>query len=134
MRTPAVKMLKSLAALLALGLCSTAFAGKCTVTEFVSLPRDGAGQLLYLPSLSPTTPSQQVTYTTSTRATTAFATSTQFIRVYCDSIARIAVGPNGTTATANSLGLPAGGWEYIQLSVPSTASVPQYIVIYDGTS
>lgn len=126
--------IKTLLALAALCVCSTAWAGKCTVTEFVSLPRDASGQILYLPSLSVNTASQQVTYTTSTRATTAFLTSTNFIRVYCDSIARIAVGPNGTAATANSLGLPAGGWEYIQLSIPSTTAVPQYIVIYDGTS
>lgn len=126
-----MKTLRTAFALATLLICSSAWAGKCTVTEFVSLPTDGRGNLLYIPEIGPNTPTQSVTYTSSTQAATAFQSSTQYVRVFCDAEAHIAIGPDMTTATAADPGLPAGGWEYIK--VPRH-SVDYYIAIYDGTS
>lgn len=125
--------MKMIAALLALFLMAPAWAGKCTVTEYVALPRDGQGNILYIGTLSPTTPSQTVTYTTSTKTTTALASTTNYVRVYCDDEARVAAGSTSITAVAGSTGLPAGGWEYFFVpKLPDDAA--RYVAIYDGIS
>lgn len=118
-----------------LALSPAAFAGKCTVTEFVNIPTDAAGRILYIAPLGPNTPSQEVTYAASTKITDALKSSTNFVRVYCDSEARVAIGTTSITAVAGSAGLPAGGWDYFQVSRGgSPVGTDFYVAIYDGTT
>lgn len=83
---------------------------KVYISEYVTAPIGNNGQLLAA-GAEPSSTTQNVAIGGTSTQSSAFGTTTKFIRVHTDAICSFAIGAN-PTATANSARLAANSTEY----------------------
>ena len=108
-------------------LALPAFGATCKISEYAVLATDSQNTTVPV-AVEPAPVTQNITYTTSTQST-AFASTTRFIRIVCDAKAHFSFGAN-PTATASSPYLPADTPEYF--GIRQTGSLE--VAFYDGSS
>lgn len=110
-------------------LSAPGFAATCKISEYSQMVSDEQGRTVPVALEDGSTTTQNVTYTTDTDSS-AFASSTRFIRIVCDAKAHFVFGTGTITATANSPYLSADTPEYFAVLPGASLKVS----FYDGTS
>lgn len=105
----------------------SAQAATCQLTEFDRLPIDPSGKVVYVGAMPPTPTPQLIIFTTSLQSS-ALSSTTNFIRIQCDSATNIKVGSN-PTATSVDYRIPAGGVDWIFITTRGSK-----VAFYDGSS
>ena len=111
-------MKKLLIPLLLLALSAPALAADCFISEYSVMPTDRNGNIVPVPQ-EPVAATPQVVTVDTESDSSAFADSTRYIGIICDSKTHYLFGFSNPTATTSSPYLPADTLRYFGISSSS---------------